>query len=39
MPTESLTDNTSPPVRGADRNQDLVQETDPASEPTPVSHT
>jgi hypothetical protein len=34
MPTESPTDQTSPPVRGADRNRDLVQEADPASEPT-----
>jgi hypothetical protein len=34
MPTESPTDQTNPPVRGADRNQDLVQQADPASEPT-----
>jgi hypothetical protein len=34
MPTESLPDQPSPPVRGTDRNHDLVQQADPASEPT-----
>jgi len=36
MPTESPTDQigTSPPIRGADRNQDLVDQADPASETT-----
>jgi len=34
MPTESSTGQPSPPVRGADRNQDLVHQTDPTSDPT-----
>jgi hypothetical protein len=34
MPTKSSPDQLSPPVRGADRNHDLVQQADPASEPT-----
>lgn len=34
MLTESLTDQLSQPVRGADRNQDLVQQADPTNEST-----
>ena len=36
MPTESPTEQieTSPPIRGADRNQNLVEQADPASETT-----
>ncbi|MFB6233438.1 MAG: hypothetical protein ABEH61_04185 [Haloarculaceae archaeon] len=34
MPTESSMGQPSPPVRGADRNQDLVHQTDPTSDPT-----